>query len=195
MYRALFAAAAAVALVLAFASDASANPRVKFSEGSNATVDGNNVLSRNSVGVPGDTGAAGGGITTGDVNFESFNSDIEVITNKELQVAVTDINIAVTGGPGGVGSTGNPVKTITFECNDEATCTGIIDNHPTGGPGGGASIATGDISCVNCFSGSIGFYNNNNNTGIGNALVAETAFAVNASTANASSAIPGTSAP
>ena len=150
-------------LVLAFAADASANPRVKFSEGSNASVDGNNVLSGNSVGTPGATGAAGGGITTGDVNFESFNSDIEVITNKELQVAVTDINIAVTGGPGGIGSTGNPIKTITFECNDEAVCTGIIDNHPTGGPGGGASIATGGISCVNCFSGSIGFYNNNNN--------------------------------
>jgi hypothetical protein len=188
----------ALALALAFAADASANPRVKFSEGSNASVDGNNVLSGNIVGTPGATGAAGGGITTGDVNFESFNTDIEVITNKELQVAVTDISIAVTGGPGGIGSTGNPTKTVDFDCaasaGGTANCVGI-DNRPTGGPGGGASIATGGISCVNCFSGSIGFYNNNNNTGIGNALVAETAFAVNASTANASSAIAGTSVP
>jgi hypothetical protein len=188
MYKALFAAAAAVALAVVFVSDASANPRVKFSEDSNASVDDNNVLSGNTVEGP-------GGITTGDVNFESFNSDIEVITNKELQVAVTDINIAVTGGPGGIGSTGNPIKTITFECNDEAACTGIIDNHPTGGPGGGASIATGSISCSGCFNGSIGFYNNNNNTGIGNALVAETAFAVNASAGSASSGIPGSNVP
>ena len=139
-----------------------------------------------------------GGITTGDVNFESFNSDIEVITNKELQVAVTDINIAVTGGPGGIGSTGNPIKTVSQDCLADGgasqTCVGI-DNRPTGGPGGGASIVTGSISCSGCFNGSIGFYNNNNNTGIGNALVAETAFAVNASTGSASSGVPGSNVP
>jgi hypothetical protein len=191
MYKALFAAAAAVALAVVFVSDASANPRVKFSEDSNASVDDNNVLSGNEVQGP-------GGITTGDVNFESFNSDIEVITNKELQVAVTDISVAVTGGPGGIGSTGNPIKTVNFDCSaadgGTANCLGI-DNHPTGGPGGGASIATGSISCSGCFNGSIGFYNNNNNTGIGNALVAETAFAVNASTGSASSGVPGSNVP
>ena len=176
--KALLTSVAAAALVVGFAADGFANPKVKFSTDSDASVDNNSILSNNAggrgAGAGGD-GARAGVNVGGSVNFESFNTDIEVITNKELGVTVADISFVLNAAPGGPGSTG----TINVSCTDDAQCdisvVSDVSGTPQGGAGGVAQFTTGGVS----MSGTCrGFCNWVGNTGFANAIVAETASSI-----------------
>jgi len=169
----------ASALVLAFASVLLANPKVKFSEGSDASVDIGSV----------DVTTVGGGQPT-NVNLESYNTDVEVIAVKKLKMAVTNntIHITTTG-------TANANSTITVSCSEAglggqtANCHSENDapfiNQPGGGNAGVATVSadssTGDIIYGGqTFQFFAGFANFNHATGHLNAQIAETGAAVNA---------------
>jgi len=176
--RTLLTSVAAVALVMVFAADSFANPKVKFSTDSDASVDGNSILSGNVGGAGGDPSGPGGDAVNvgGSVNFESFNTDIEVITNKELGVSVADISFVLNAAPGGPGT--SDTNTLTFTCEDSAECTGTISTGlgtPTGGAGGSASFTTGNVAMNGTCRG---FCNWVGNTGFANAIVAETASSI-----------------
>jgi hypothetical protein len=187
--RPLIAGAAALALMVAFAADGFANPKVKFSEDSTATVDDNHVLSHNTLG-DGEPDGTTGSINTGDVNFESFNSDVEVITNKELDINVSDINLDWTGGDGAPGT--NDTNTWTLDCT-EGECTWTITTDvsgtPTGGNGGSPHIYTGPVAIT--LGPCQGFCNVIGNTGFANANVAETAATFHVTIGGGVSSTPG----
>ena len=175
--RTLLTSVAAVALVMVFAADSFANPKVKFSTDSDASVDGNSILSGNVGGAGGDPSGPGGDAVNvgGSVNFESFNTDIEVITNKELSVSVADISFVLNAAPGGPGSTGS----TNVSCTDEAQCdisiVTDVSGTPQGGAGGFAQFTTGNVAMNGTCRG---FCNWVGNTGFGNAIVAETASSI-----------------
>src|SRR3546814_4470762 len=126
MLKSILAGTTALALVIAFAGDASANPKNKFGDNNTAEAtaladananggnagDGGGANANGGANLPGGTagtagaGGAGGAGGTATAYAESFNSDIEVISVQEMTATVNGAPIPVFGGIGGAGGNG-----------------------------------------------------------------------------------------
>lgn len=100
MLRNILAGTTALALLIAFAASASANPTNKF--GDNNTAAATAMAYANANGGNANSGAG----ATATSYAESFNSDIEVISVQEMTATVNAAPIVIFGGIGGAGSNG-----------------------------------------------------------------------------------------
>ena len=162
----LLAGASALILTIAAASDASANPKNKFSEGSTASVV---ISSDNDVSVDGSGDGNDVAVSTTNA-IESFNVDTEVIGSKEMSLTVSGNSLVVSGGRG-----------ANVVCSALGAGCVTVKNENNSGNGGSASANTGSINFgSNTFDHFGGINSQGNNTGNNVAQVADTVMPVNA---------------
>lgn len=162
----LLAGASALILTIAATSDASANPKNKFSDGSTASVA---ISSTNTVNL--DTSGDGNDVAVSTTNnSESFNVDTEVLGTKIMSLTVSGNSVVVTGGRG-----------ADVVCTAGAAGCITVKNDGNSGNGGSASANTGSINFgSNTFDHFGGINSQANNTGNNVAQVADTVMPVNA---------------
>ena len=148
MLRNILAATTTLALVIAFAAGASANPENRFGD--------NNIAAATAMadahadsgavelgGVAGVAGAGGaGGRTT--AYAQSFNSGIEVISVQEMTATVNGAPIVVFGGIGDRGGNGANGGDVGFAAAASlAFAGGNGGNGGSGGAGNGGALSSG----------------------------------------------------
>jgi len=169
----LLAGASALILTIAAVSDASANPKNKFSDGAGIdfAIENNDTVG---VDVTGGTSSDNSVELSTTDNIESFNVDTEVIGSKEMSLTVSNNSVVVWGGNGGSNSCSTGFIGAGVGC-------GTVKNENNSGNGGSASANTGSINFgSNTFDHFGGINSQANNTGNNVAQVADTVMPVNA---------------
>ena len=159
MLRNILAGSTALALVIGFATGASANPQNRFGDNNTAAAiamaDAN--ADSGAVELAGVAGVAGGAGVGGEATAyaESFNSDIEVISVQEMTATINGAPIVVFAGIGGAGGNGANRGNGDFAVaasvslaggNGGAAAAGVATGTGgTGGHGGAGGAGNGGV--------------------------------------------------
>ncbi len=208
MYKPLLAGPLALALVLAYTANVSANPENEFCEDCAAKADskasadarggnGGDANASNGDGNAGGIGGDGGGALAIAIS-ESFNESTEVISRQDLSAYVTGAAIVIKGGKGGSGGWARAGDTKGLggnggdanANNGDGNAGGIGGDGDLGvgasvalagggGDGGDANLTTGDVT-VSVGAGSFVVGAQNVSSGLYNAQVGGVSIAAHA---------------